>query len=126
MKILITGSNGLLGQKIVDQLNIDPDDSLYRDHVIALLKKSSKRHIVKVVLEILSDAQKEFLKAIYYQLYPDVIPNNVQLSDPIYKICLSNKNYGLIKKDELTILYGNQKGKEIISWCKKYSYKVSS
>ncbi len=75
---------------VVDQLGIDPEDGLYKDHVIALLKKSSERHLVKFVSESLSDVQKDELN----QFISDY--SNMEYDEAV--IAFSNKNPQLEEK----------------------------
>jgi len=75
---------------VVDQLRIDPEDGLFREHVIASLKKRTKSHIVAFVEANLSDVQKDELN--------QFISDNVNMEYDEAVIAFANKNPQLEKK----------------------------
>ena len=87
MIALITGSNGLLGQKIIEQLN-------YKGNKIIATSKGSNRNLNNnsFIYEDLDITNKEILSCVLKKYKPDVVFNtaamtNVDLCDQEKDLC---------------------------------------
>ena len=76
MKILVTGSNGLLGQKLTQCLEADQDV-----HLIATARKPSVVPIEKGEFHLLDISNKEAVEKLFATIKPDVVINTAAMTN---------------------------------------------
>ncbi|MBV6646586.1 MAG: NAD(P)-dependent oxidoreductase, partial [Cyclobacteriaceae bacterium] len=75
MKIMITGANGLLGQKLVQKLSTDP-----RKNVIATARGTNRNPVGNYTYHTMDIADEQQVASIVDQLRPDVIINTAAMT----------------------------------------------
>jgi dTDP-4-dehydrorhamnose reductase len=76
MTILVTGSNGLLGQKLTQRLQADPDVQL-----IATARKPSVVPIDQSEFFLLDISRKEEVDTLFAKVHPDVVINTAAMTN---------------------------------------------
>jgi dTDP-4-dehydrorhamnose reductase len=76
MKILVTGSNGLLGQKLTHRLLADPEVQL-----IATARKPSVLPIGKAEFHLLDISNKKEVDTLFTSIKPDVVINTAAMTN---------------------------------------------